>query len=212
MFSHRSHRSAQMLGCVDSPTDFTEFTEVLAEIVLPQISQIYTDCLGAFKGVHLSQVHQRNKRYIYIARLVHLRHVHPLKLPSVEVTLLLRRQDTSATIFRTQRICVDLCNLWEALLSSRFCEFRAICGRTAACSVGALETSAPPKNASVQSVGGSPQQQVLCKSVKSVGEYTHPNLCGFRGRPSAGAGCVRSFLRSRGRRRRRIPARYTCVR
>ena len=68
---------------------------------------------------------------------------------------------------------------------------------------------------SVQSVGGSPQQQVLCKSVKSVGEYTHPNFCGFRGfrgRPSAGAVCVRSFLRSRGRRRRRIPARYTCVR
>ena len=102
-------------------------------------------------------------------------------VPSVGVTLLLRRQDTSATIFRTQRICVNLCNLWEALLSSRFCEFRAICGRTAACSVGALETSAPPENASVPSVGGSPQQQVLCKSVKSVGEYTHPNFCGFRG-------------------------------
>ena len=99
---------------------------------------------------------------LLFAWLVHLRQVHPLKLPSVGVTLLRRRQDTSATIFRTQRICVDLCNLWEALLSSRFCEFRAICGRTAACSVGALETSAPPKNASVQSVGGSPQQQVLC--------------------------------------------------
>ena len=60
-----------------SPTDFTEFTEVLAEIVLPQIS-LYTECLGAFKGVHLSQV-------------------HPLKLAdsvnsvqSVGVTLLLR--------------------------------------------------------------------------------------------------------------------------
>ena len=37
----------------------------------------------------------------------------------------------------------------------------AICGRTAVCSVGALETSAPPENASVPSVGGSPQQQVL---------------------------------------------------
>ena len=89
----------------------------------------------------------------------------PPKIASVQsvgVTLLRRRQDTSATIFRTQRICVDLCNLWEALLSSRFCGFCAICGRTAACSVGALETSAPPKNASVQSVGGSPQQQVLC--------------------------------------------------
>ena len=54
-------------------------------------------------------------------------------------------KDTSATIFRTQRICVNLCHLWEALLSSRFCEFRAICGRTTVCSVGALETSAPPE-------------------------------------------------------------------
>ena len=42
---------------------------------------------GAFKGVHLSQVHQQskqelhqqNKRSINIARLVHLRQVHPLK-------------------------------------------------------------------------------------------------------------------------------------
>ena len=47
MFSHRFHRSAQMLGCVDSPTDFTEFTELLAGDILPQISQIGTDCLGA---------------------------------------------------------------------------------------------------------------------------------------------------------------------
>ena len=99
-------------------------------------------------------------------------------------------KDTSATIFRTQRICVDLCNLWEALLSSRFCGFCAICGR-------------------FSSAAGS------VNSVQSVGEYTHPNFCGFRGfcgKPPAGAGCVRSFLRSRGRRRRRIPARYTCVR
>ena len=97
VFSHRFHR-IHRTSCRDcSPTDFTEFTELLAEIVLPQISQNYTDCLGAFKGVHLSQVHQRNKRYIYIARLVHLRQVHPLKLAdsvnsvqSVGVTLLLR--------------------------------------------------------------------------------------------------------------------------
>ena len=31
------------------------------------------------QGVHLSQVHQRSKRYINITRLVHLRQVHPLK-------------------------------------------------------------------------------------------------------------------------------------
>ena len=32
-----------------------------------------------FKGVHLSQVHQQNKRVFNIPWLVHLRQVHPLK-------------------------------------------------------------------------------------------------------------------------------------
>ena len=35
-----------------------------------------------FKGVHLSQVHQQSKSYFNIARLVHLRQVHPLKTPA----------------------------------------------------------------------------------------------------------------------------------
>ena len=39
MFSHRFHRSAQMLGCVGSPTESTDLTELLAECILPQISQ-----------------------------------------------------------------------------------------------------------------------------------------------------------------------------
>ena len=34
-----------------SPTEYAEFTELLAEDVLPQISQIYTDAAN-FKGVH----------------------------------------------------------------------------------------------------------------------------------------------------------------
>ena len=93
VFSHRFHRFTQMVrvpsrGCTClkctnrarsapteqnrySPTESTELTELLAERILPQISQICTDGLGAFKGVHLSQVHQRNKGHIYIARLVH---------------------------------------------------------------------------------------------------------------------------------------------
>ena len=44
-----------------------EFTETLAGDILPQIS-LYTDCLGVFKGVHLSQVHQHSKRCTNIAR------------------------------------------------------------------------------------------------------------------------------------------------
>ena len=38
------HRTA-CWGC--SPTEYAEFTELLAEDVLPQIAQIYTDSLGA---------------------------------------------------------------------------------------------------------------------------------------------------------------------
>ena len=62
-FSHRIHRihrnscwgysptdftdRHRLFGCVYSPTDFTEFTETLAGDILPQISRICTDCLGA---------------------------------------------------------------------------------------------------------------------------------------------------------------------
>ena len=67
-FSHRFHRFHRNSCWGYSPTDFTEFTETLAGDILPQISQICTDCLGAFKGVHLSQVHQHSKRCTNIAR------------------------------------------------------------------------------------------------------------------------------------------------
>jgi len=85
-----------------SPTEFTEFTEEVAESILPQISQIDTDRF--FQGGALvssapteQEVHQQSKKYINRARsattngLVHLRQVHPLKEP----------------------ICENLCNLWE---------------------------------------------------------------------------------------------------
>ena len=113
-----------------SPTESTEPTELLAECILPQIAQIYTDCLGAFKGVHLSQVHQPSNIDIPLVTLVHLRQVHPLKLAasvsiceicgrlfsaegsvnsacSVGGTLLLRRQGHLRYYLRTLTICVD---------------------------------------------------------------------------------------------------------
>ena len=152
----------------------------------------------------------------------------PPKIASVQsvgVTLLRRRQDTSATIFRTQRICVNLCNLWEALLSSRFCEFRAICGRTAVCSVGALLALASGKAERRQvhplkmhlcnlweALLSSRFCVDLCNLWENIRTLTSVDSVDSVGEPSAGAVCVRSFLRSKGRRRRRIPARYTCVR
>ena len=71
MFSHGIHRFTQNLLAVYSPTEFTERTEPSCSMfshgihgthrtfllyILPQIAQIFTD--AAFKGVHLSQVHQ----------------------------------------------------------------------------------------------------------------------------------------------------------
>ena len=52
-FSHRFHRITQKL---------------LLGIFSHRFHRCCTDCLGAFKGVHLSQVHQRNKRYTNRAR------------------------------------------------------------------------------------------------------------------------------------------------
>ena len=45
-----------MLGCVGSPTDFTEFTELLAECILPRISQIYTELLAEIVLPQISQI------------------------------------------------------------------------------------------------------------------------------------------------------------
>ena len=44
------------LLAVYSPTDCTDFHRIFLLYILPQIAQIFTD--AAFKGVHLSQVHQ----------------------------------------------------------------------------------------------------------------------------------------------------------
>ena len=121
LFSHRFHRFAQMVrvpsrGCTClkctnrarsapteqnrySPTESTELTELLAERILPQISQICTDGLGAFKGVHLSQVHQRNKGHIYIARLVHF----------------LLWQAAKPSGDKCTPLKLHLCHLWESL-------------------------------------------------------------------------------------------------
>ena len=74
-FSHRIHRIHRnscwghsptdftdlhrLFGCVDSPTESTEFTETLAGDILPQISQIGTDCLGAYILPQISQNSQK---------------------------------------------------------------------------------------------------------------------------------------------------------
>ena len=89
-----------------SPTDCTAwgflpriariYTEVLAECVLPQIAQIFTDavfrgctCLKctnrAISAPTEQLVHQPSNVDIHLTTLVHLRQVHPLKTASVKI-------------------------------------------------------------------------------------------------------------------------------
>ena len=95
-----------------SPTESTEPTELLAECILPQIAQIYTDCLGAFKGVHLSQVHP-----LKLAASVSICEICGRLFSaegsvnsacSVGGTLLRRRQGYLRYYLRTLTICVNL--------------------------------------------------------------------------------------------------------
>ena len=54
MFSHRFHGSTQMVRVRKILPQIAQNSQnLLLGDGLPQISQIYTDCLGVFKGVHL---------------------------------------------------------------------------------------------------------------------------------------------------------------
>ena len=52
----RNARNTQNLLTVYSPTDCTDLHRTFLLYILPRIARIFTD--AAFKGVHLSQVHQ----------------------------------------------------------------------------------------------------------------------------------------------------------
>ena len=65
-------------------------------------------------------------------------------------------------------ICVDLCHLWEALLCKKILCVPCVLWEDTVCFVGAAETAAPPKLASV---GGSSLQEDSVRSVRSVGGY-----------------------------------------
>ena len=62
MFSHRIHRTHRTFLLRYSPTDFTDLHR---NFLLGYSPTDFTHrSYGAFKGVHLSQVHQHNKIYI----------------------------------------------------------------------------------------------------------------------------------------------------
>ena len=103
----------------------------------------------------MSQVHQRSKRYINIARLVHLRQVHPLEgnLTSVQICAICGRSSPAEGSVRSAySVGVTLQLRRQGYLRYYLPHSNHLCR-------------------SVQSVEGHPQQQFLCKSVKSVGGH-----------------------------------------
>ena len=124
VFSHGSHSSC----CVYSPTDFTEFTELLAEIVLPQISQIYTELLAA---CILPQISQNSQKFLLrlFSHRFH-RSTQIVWVPSRGCTCL-----KCTNVTRGISILLGWCTSCSGKRQSR------------------AETSAPPKIASVPSVG-----------------------------------------------------------
>ena len=157
VFSHRYHRFTQKLGCLQGAhlCNLWELLCCCGGRIPPLLSSAPNESVlicaicGRLSSAAGSVNSVQSVGGLLFARLVHLRQVHPLKMHP--------------------------CNLWEVLLSSRFCVN-------------------------------------LCNLWENIRTLTSVDSVDSVGEPSAGAGCVRSFLRSRGRRRRRIPARYTCVR
>ena len=95
-----------------SPTDFTEFTELLAEIVLPQISRIYTEVLAE---CFLPQISQNSQNFLLrlFSHRFH-RSTQIVWVPSRGCTCL--------------RSALPLARASAPSEVGRFCEFCAICG------------------------------------------------------------------------------------
>ena len=91
---------------------------------------------------------------------MHLRQVHPLEGTITNLC----RSVNSVGEYTLQEVLWILCNLWENNLSKKFCEFCEICGRH----FDAAEARIPPLL--------STHPNHLCKSVKSVGEYTQQEV------------------------------------
>ena len=146
VFSHGNHSSC----CVYSPTDFTEFTELLAACILPQISQNSQNFLLRL----FSHRFHRSTQIVWVRRFSHRLHgsTQIVWVPSRGCTclkctnratlvhLLLcwctscsgkrqSRAETSAPP-EVSSFCVNLCNLWEAFCLLRRPETSATIFRT----------------------------------------------------------------------------------
>ena len=164
MTSHRFHRSTQM---------------VWVRKILPQIEQNSQNLLLGMTshGLHRS------------TQMVWVRKILP-QITQNSQNLLLgmtsHRWHRSTQMVRVRKIVAEVSLPPQQQSDShrlhRSTQKLLISGWCTSCSVGALETSAPPWRhpnnlcKSVKSVGGYTHPNHLCKSVKSVGEYTQQEV------------------------------------
>ena len=120
IFSHRFHGFTQKLGCLQGGALVSARLCRLPEQEVHQLSKI--DILPR---------NPQNPQNFLLSVFSHRFHRFTQKLGCLQGGALCccGGKDTSATIFRTLTICVNLCNLWEALLCRRFCEICVFCGR-----------------------------------------------------------------------------------
>ena len=148
----RNSRNTQNLLAVYSPTDCTDLHRTFLLYILPQIAQIYTEpsCCMFSHGIH--GIHRTFLQYILPRNSRNTQNLlavcSPTDFTDLHRTFLLYILPRIAQIFTDAafRGCTCL------KCTNPFCWCTS-------CSVGALETSAPP------------ERTYLCRSVKSVGEY-----------------------------------------
>ena len=131
------HRTA-CWGC--SPTEYAEFTELLAEDVLPQIAQIYTETLAEWSLLQIARNSQKLLLSVFSHRLHRSTQMVRLRKIVAEVSLppqqlLSRVSHRIRGIHRTfllRRASHRLHRLSQMLLTMHpnFCEIRGFCGRT----------------------------------------------------------------------------------
>ncbi len=171
-----------MVGCVSSPTESTELTEVLgccwlrgygkmpyppnlcASVISVGGSSLQETSVRSVGSVGYSSPTDYTDQHRWVVALIRPRNLQN----SQKFGVLLAAWAWQDAI--PSYICVNPCYLWETLLCKKLLCVPWVLWEYH-CLVGAAETAAPPEIASVPSVEASSQQEISVRSVGSVGGY-----------------------------------------
>ena len=122
MFSHRIHRTHRTFLLGYSPTDFTDLHRIFLLGYSP--TDFTHRSYGAFKGVHLSQVHQHNKIYILPQNSEHiLVGIFSHRFHRTHRTFLLRKlpqiSHTEVMVLSRGCTCLKCTNTTKSIFSHR---------------------------------------------------------------------------------------------